>query len=112
MPGTQQTFVVTAQGLLTKPEEFEDIIVRAAKEGTAIVRVRDIGRVELDKRDYSIVEPDERQDRDHDRRSTSSRAPTRWQTRAAVRKRMEELKAQFPTGLDYRDRRSTPASSR
>ena len=62
-PGTQQTFVVTAQGLLTKPEEFEDIIVRAAKEGTAIVRVRDIGRVELAKRDYSIAEPHERQDR-------------------------------------------------
>ena len=50
-PGTLQTFVVTAQGLLTKPDEFEDIIVRAAKEGTAIVRVKDIGRVELDKRD-------------------------------------------------------------
>ena len=54
-PGVQQTFVVTAQGLLTKPEEFENIIVRAAKEGTAIVRVRDIGRVELAKRDYSIA---------------------------------------------------------
>ena len=37
VPGTQQTFVVTAQGLLTKPEEFENIIVRAAKVGTAIV---------------------------------------------------------------------------
>src|SRR5882672_2667071 len=36
-PGIEQQFVVTAQGLLTKPEEFEDIIVRAAKEGTAIV---------------------------------------------------------------------------
>ena len=43
LPGTQQTFVVTAQGLLTKPEEFEAIIVRASKEGTAIVRLRDIG---------------------------------------------------------------------
>ena len=32
-------FVVTAQGLLTKPEEFENIIVRTDKEGTAIVRV-------------------------------------------------------------------------
>ncbi len=33
VPGTQQTFVVTAQGLLTKPEEFEDIIVRAGEGG-------------------------------------------------------------------------------
>ncbi len=65
--GVQQTFVVTAQGLLRKPEEFENIIVRAAKEGTAIVRVRDIGRVELAKRDYSIASTHERQDRDHHR---------------------------------------------
>src|SRR5262245_60209244 len=28
--GVQQTFVVTAQGLLTKPEEFDAIIIRAA----------------------------------------------------------------------------------
>src|SRR5512147_2748202 len=52
--GVQQTFVVTARGLLQKPDEFENIIVRAAKEGTAMVRVRDIGRVEIAKRDYSI----------------------------------------------------------
>src|SRR5512137_2059825 len=52
--GNQQTFVVTAQGLLTKPEEFENIIVRTAKQGVAIVRIRDIGRVELAKRDYSM----------------------------------------------------------
>ncbi|MCK7498227.1 MAG: efflux RND transporter permease subunit [Comamonadaceae bacterium] len=30
-PGAQQTFVVTAQGLLTKPEEFENIIVRTGQ---------------------------------------------------------------------------------
>jgi multidrug efflux pump len=53
--GNQQTFVITAQGLLTKPDEFEDIIIRAAKQGTASVRLRDVGRVELDKRDYSII---------------------------------------------------------
>jgi len=53
-PGVEQMFVVTAQGLLTKPEEFENIIVRTAKEGSAIVRVKDVGRVELSQRDYSI----------------------------------------------------------
>ena len=53
-PGVEQMFVVTAQGLLTKPEEFENIIVRTAKAGTAIVRVKDIGRVELSQRDYSM----------------------------------------------------------
>ena len=75
--GVQQTFVITAQGLLQKPEEFEDIIVRAAKEGTAIVRVRDIGRVETRQARLLDREPHERQDRHHDRASSSSPAPTR-----------------------------------
>jgi len=99
--GVQQTFVVTAQGLLTRPEQFEDIIVRAAKEGTAIVRIKDVGRVELAKRDYSIAS------QMNGRTATTvaiyqQPGANAVETAAAVRKRMEELKAQFPTGLDYR----------
>ena len=99
--GVQQTFVVTAQGLLTKPEEFEDIIVRTAKAGTAIVRVRDIGRVELAKRDYSIAS------RMNGRTATTigifqQPGANAVQTAGAVRARLEELKKQFPTGLDYK----------
>jgi multidrug efflux pump len=101
LPGTQQTFVVTAQGLLTKPEEFEAIIVRAAKEGTAIVRMRDIGRVELDKQDFSI------ESRMNGKIATTvaiyqQPGANAVATATAVRKRLEELKTQFPTGLDYR----------
>ena len=101
LPGTQQTFVVTAQGLLTLPEEFEDIIVRAAKQGTAIVRLRDIGRVELDKRDYSII------GKMNGRTATTigiyqQPGANAVATATAVRKRLNELKSQFPTGLDYR----------
>jgi hypothetical protein len=100
-PGVQQTYVVTAQGLLTKPEEFENIIVRAAREGTAIVRVRDIGRVELAKRDYSIAS------RMNGKTATTigiyqQPGANAVQTAGAVRARMEELKKQFPTGLDYK----------
>ncbi|HLB15916.1 MAG TPA: multidrug efflux RND transporter permease subunit [Burkholderiales bacterium] len=99
--GVQQTFVVTAQGLLTKPQEFEDIIVRTAKQGTAIVRVRDIGRVELAKRDYSIAS------RMNGRTATTigifqQPGANAVQTAGAVRARLEELKKQFPTGLDYK----------
>jgi multidrug efflux pump len=101
LKGVQQTFVVTAQGLLTKPEEFEDIIVRTAKEGAAIVRVRDIGRVELAKRDYSITS------RMNGKTATTigiyqQPGANAVETAAAVRARMEELKKQFPTGLDYK----------
>jgi hydrophobe/amphiphile efflux-1 (HAE1) family protein len=99
--GVQQTFVVTAQGLLTKAEEFENIIVRAAKEGTAIVRVRDIGRAELAKRDYSIAS------RMNGKTATTigiyqQPGANAVETAQAVRARMEELKKQFPTGLDYK----------
>jgi multidrug efflux pump len=101
VPGTQQTFVITAQGLLTSAEEFEGIIVRAAKEGVAMVRLRDIGRVELDKRDYSIAS------RMNGKISTTigingQPGANAVATASAVRKRLEELKQQFPTGLDYR----------
>ncbi|MCL4799873.1 MAG: multidrug efflux RND transporter permease subunit [Burkholderiales bacterium] len=99
--GVQQTFVVTAQGLLTKPEEFENIIVRAAKTGAAIVRVKDVGRVELAKRDYSIAS------RMNGRTATTigifqQPGANAVETAQAVRARMEELKRQFPTGLDYK----------
>lgn len=99
--GVQQTFVVTAQGLLTKPEEFEQIIVRAARDSAATVRVRDIGRVELAKRDYSIAS------RLNGKTGTTigiyqQPGANAVETARAVRARLAELKTQFPTGLDYR----------
>jgi multidrug efflux pump len=101
LPEMQQSFVVTARGLLTRPEEFENVIVRAAQEGTAIVRVRDVGRVELAKRDYSI------NSRMNGKPATTiviyaQPGANAVATATAVRKRLEELKTQFPSGLDYR----------
>jgi HAE1 family hydrophobic/amphiphilic exporter-1 len=43
---------VRAAGRLTEVHEFEDIVVKAGQDG-ALVRVRDIGRVELGAEDYS-----------------------------------------------------------
>jgi multidrug efflux pump len=99
--GTEQQFVVTAQGLLTKPEEFENIIVRATKEGVASVRVRDIGRVELAKRDYSMAS------RMNGKTATTigiyqQPGANAVATAGLVRSKMEELKAKFPSGLDYK----------
>ncbi|HJY74989.1 MAG TPA: multidrug efflux RND transporter permease subunit [Burkholderiales bacterium] len=100
-PGTEQQFVVTAQGLLSTPDEFENIIVRATREGVAAVRIRDIGRVELAKRDYSL------QGRMNGKTATTigiyqQPGANAVATARAVRARMEELKAKFPTGLDYK----------
>ena len=99
--GVEQQFVVTAQGLLTKPEEFENIIVRTDKQGVAIVRIRDIGRVELAKRDYSMPS------RMNGKIATTvgvyaQPGANAVDTAKAVRKKLKELKATFPTGLDYK----------
>jgi multidrug efflux pump subunit AcrB len=47
--------VVTTQGMLTAPEEFDNIILRTDQDGTAIVRLKDIGYAELANKDYSIA---------------------------------------------------------
>src|SRR5258705_2984470 len=101
LPGIDQQFVVTAQGLLSKPEEFESIIVRSAKEDVASLPIRAIGRVELAKRDYSMSS------RLNGRTATTIGIYQRpganaIETSRGVRKKMEELKAKFPSGLDYK----------
>ena len=54
-PANQQfTYSVLAQGRLTSPEQFGNIVVREAPNG-GTVRVRDVARVELGAQDYSMV---------------------------------------------------------
>src|SRR5262249_47365233 len=52
--GQEFTYSVRAQGRLTSPEEFEQIVLRA-NAGSGIVRVRDVARVELGSQDYSVA---------------------------------------------------------
>src|SRR6266850_6359621 len=53
-PGQEYTYSVRAQGRLTSPDEFGQIIVRASPDG-GIVRLKDVARVELGAQDYTIV---------------------------------------------------------
>jgi hydrophobic/amphiphilic exporter-1 (mainly G- bacteria), HAE1 family len=50
----QFTYAVLAQGRLTSPEQFGDVIVREAPNG-GTVRVRDVARVQLGTQDYSLI---------------------------------------------------------
>ena len=59
-----------AQGRLTSPEEFEQIVVRETPDG-GIVRVQDVARVELGSQDYSVDRPPERQAQRRSSPSTS-----------------------------------------
>ena len=99
-PANQQfTYSVLAQGRLTSPEQFENVVVREAPDG-GIVRVKDVARVELGEKDYSIV-------------SRLNGKPAAIiavyqlpgsnavQTAAGVRKLMAEMKERFPQDMDY-----------
>ena len=52
-PGTAFELQVNARGRLTDPQEFSNIIVRADPVSGAVVRLRDVGRVELGALQYS-----------------------------------------------------------
>ena len=92
---TQQSFVVTAQGMLTTPEEFENIIVRAATDGSALVKLKDVARAELGAKDYSIVS------KINDRRAVAivvyqQPGANAIQTSRQVRELLAELTPGFP----------------
>src|SRR5712664_2220333 len=52
--GQEYTYSVRAQGRLTSPEEFGQIVVRESLGG-AVVRLKDVARIELGAQNYSAV---------------------------------------------------------
>src|SRR5438552_189475 len=52
--GQEYTYSVRAQGRLTSPEEFGEIVVRESPTG-AVVRLKDVARVELGAQNYSVL---------------------------------------------------------
>jgi HAE1 family hydrophobic/amphiphilic exporter-1 len=99
-PDSQQfTYSVLAQGRLTSPEEFGDVIVRENPNG-GIVRVRDVARIELGAQDYSIVS---RLNGKNAAIVAVYQLPgsNAVQTAAGVQKLMSEMKQRFPEDIDY-----------
>jgi hydrophobe/amphiphile efflux-1 (HAE1) family protein len=97
--GQEFTYSVRAQGRLTSPEEFENIVVRETPD-TGIVRVRDVARVELGAQDYSVE--------GHLNGKPSAviavyqlPGSNAVETAAAVNKMMSEAKKRFPSDMDY-----------
>ncbi|MBC2734037.1 MAG: multidrug efflux RND transporter permease subunit [Desulfobacteraceae bacterium] len=99
--GIQQNFVVTTQGMLTDPEEFDNIILRAESDGSAIVRIKDVGHAELGSMDYSLTTKVD---------GKKSAAVIVYQqpganaiaTSKEVRALIEELEPGFPDGLEFK----------
>ena len=96
----EQTFSVTTKGRLLETTEFENIILRTKSDSAAMVRLKDVARVELGAKDYGL-------------RSRLNGKPTTiiavYQQAGAnaldvserVRKTLEEMRVNFPDGIDY-----------
>jgi HAE1 family hydrophobic/amphiphilic exporter-1 len=99
-PGKQQfTYAVLAQGRLTSPEEFGNVVVREAPNG-GIVRVKDVARVELGAQNYSTFS------RLNGKPSATIAiyqlpGTNAVQAAAGVRKLMAQMKQRFPEDVDY-----------
>jgi len=107
----EQSFAITTRGRLTEPHEFEDIIIRAASSGSAIVRLKDVGRAELGQKDYSI--------RSFFQGKPATTLAVYQQPGAnalevskAVRETLAEMKKSFPQGIEYHIAMDTTAFTR
>src|SRR5215475_6581993 len=99
-PQNQQfTYAVLAQGRLSKPEDFDNIVVRAAPNG-GIGQVKDVARAELGTQDYSIVG---RLNGEPAAIIAVYQLPgtNAVQTVQGIRKLMAQLKQRFPEDVDY-----------
>jgi multidrug efflux pump len=97
----EQSFAVTTAGRMTDAAQFDNIIIRAASGGAAIVRLKDIGHAELGQKDYSI------------RGSYQGKPATMmavYQQPGAnaldvsnqVKATLAEMKKEFPEGIEYK----------
>jgi multidrug efflux pump len=106
--GQQFQFTMSTLGRLEEAEQFADIILKTSQgnltEGrpsSQIVRVRDVGRLELGAQQYDQIA-------NLDGRPSVGLAvyqlpgSNALNVADAVKKKMEELKKRFPHGIDYR----------
>ena len=94
------TFPVITQPQYTDPKQYENIILRASQDGSAIVRVGDVARAEIGLQQYIV---------DSRMNGVPATIIAVYQQPGAnglvvsdaVRKTMEQMKASFPDGMEY-----------
>ncbi len=94
------TFPVVPEGRFSTPQEFDDIILRADPNGVAILRLKDVGRADVGLKDYIL--------RTKLNGNPATLININQQAGANalavaknVRQTLDELKHNFPQGLDY-----------
>ena len=93
-------YTIVAPGRLKTPEEFEEIILRANEDGTSL-RLKDVARVELGSQTYEFSGNYNSQPAVPIGIFLSPGANA-VATAKAVDKRMKELAANFPGGIEYK----------
>jgi hydrophobe/amphiphile efflux-1 (HAE1) family protein len=98
-PGSQFQLALNAQGRLTDEQQFRDIIIKTGAEGE-VVRLGDVSRVEVGAQEYGLRSL---LDNKNAVAIPVFQAPNSnaLQLSDAVRAKMEELKKDFPPGVDY-----------
>ncbi len=99
-PTTQLTFPVVTQEPFVNPKQYESIILRAIQPGSAVVRVGDVARAEVGRKQYI----------DDNIFNGAPATPiivyqqpgaNGLEVSNAVRKTMEEMKKTMPDGIEY-----------
>ena len=96
--GLQFQLNVVAQGRISEPREFEEVVLRSGPAG--LVRLRDVARVELGAEDYAQL-------LQYNGRNTSGLGVTQLpnanglDVADAVKTELQRLSKQFPRGLRY-----------
>jgi HAE1 family hydrophobic/amphiphilic exporter-1 len=97
---SEKTYTVRALGRLQTPEEFGQIVIRSAPDGS-VVRLKDVARIELGALNYQ-----ERSRMNGQPGAIIALFQTPGSNALAVadgiKKVMADLKPRFPSGLDYR----------
>jgi multidrug efflux pump len=100
-PGEAFQLTLNAQGRLIDEDQFAEIILKTDPKTGGLTRLKDVARVELGAKNYEMGSY-------LDGKPCVTLAlfqlpgSNAVATAAQIRERMEELKAQFPTGVDYR----------
>lgn len=95
------TYSISTQGRFISPEEFGNIIIRSNSDGSAL-RLRDIAKVELGAKDYSVSPLFMGKDSSAFGISLQPGANA-LDVADRVEKRMQELAQNFPNGLHYQN---------
>lgn len=96
----QFEFTLTSQGMLKSPSEFENIIIRSNNAEEGLLRLKDIGRVEMGSDDYTSVA------RVNGKQTALIAVSQRSGANAlevakGVKAELEQLKQYFPPGVNY-----------